>query len=220
MKETLVIPFTKKFAGASHQDFLYGLLLHKLGMKALSVGDDFRFGHRALGDRHYLEEESRYAGFGLYLTRPLRFGGRAISSTRIRQLIERGDLSGAARMLGRPVSLYGTVVHGRGRGKSVGFPTANLDPHHETLPKAGVYAAKGVLGRRRLLCVVHIGQRPTFRDTEKSVEVHFPGLRGSLYGREIEPFFLERLRGIRRFSGKEALARQIRADIRKARALF
>ena len=220
IEEALVVPFNRKFAAISHEDFLNQLLLGKLGMKALFVGHDFQFGRFARGDTRYLTEQTRPRGFQLFLTPPLRHRGQVISSTRIRHLIELGDLSHARRLLGRPVSLYGTVVHGRGRGRSVGFPTANLNPHHETLPPAGVYAAVGRAGKRSLRSVVHIGERPTFADKEKTVEVHFPDFHGGLYGKDIELLFLGRLRGIRRFASKEHLSRQIEADIHKARKLF
>ena len=214
--EALVIPFNKKFAGLTHDYFLREVLLKRLGMKSLSVGHDFRFGRGAMGDHRYLEQQSRLRDFRVFFTGAVKDAGHIVSSTRIRQLIERGKLSRARRMLGRPVSLYGTVVHGRGRGKSVGFPTANLDPHHETLPPAGVYAAIGFIQRRRVRGVVHIGERPTFGDVEKTVEAHFLDFHADLYGKDIELSFLARIRGIRPFASKKALARQIKSDIRRA----
>ena len=220
ISEALVIRFTKKIARITHEDFLNKLLIKKLGMKALSVGDDFRFGRFAAGDKDYLKKEARSHGFKLFLTKPLKNRGVVVSSTRIRQLIEKGDLSRAAQMLGRPVSVYGTVIHGRGRGRSVGFRTANLDPHHETLPPPGVYAARGIVGKKKLKSVVHIGERPTFKDKEKSVEVHFLDFHGDLYGKEIELFFLGWLRGVRKFSSAKQLAGQIALDIRRAKRLF
>ena len=220
IQETLIVPFNKKTAGISHGDFLKKLLLGRLGMRSLSAGRDFRFGRKASGDRRYLAEQSKKERFGLFLSPALPFGGKAISSTRIRQLIEEGGLKQASRMLGRPVSVSGTVVHGRGRGRKVGFPTANLNPHHETLPPPGVYAAMGTLGGRLLKGMVHIGQRPTFRDREKSLEVHFLDFHRDIYGREIELIFLAKLRPVRAFSSAKALAKQIQTDIRKAKGLF
>jgi riboflavin kinase/FMN adenylyltransferase len=220
VKETLIVPFNKKFARISHQDFLNELLLKRLGMRSLSVGRDFRFGRQAKGDRFYLAGQSKKAGFDLFLSPALSFCGKAISSTRIRQLIEEGDLKQASKMLGRPVSVSGTVVHGRGRGKKVGFPTANLDPHHETLPPAGVYAAVGRLGGRLLKGMVHIGHRPTFGDKQKSLEVHFLDFHRNIYGRDIELVFLAKLRPVRSFPDGKALARQIQTDIRRAKSLI
>ena len=123
-------------------------------------------------------------------------------------------------MLGRPVSIFGTVIHGRGRGKKIGFPTANLDPHHETLPPEGVYAVWGGLGGRPLRGVLHIGKRPTFKDNQKSVEVHWLNWKRDLYGREIELFFVKKLRPIRRFGSAQKLESAIRKDILAAGRAF
>ncbi len=218
--ETLVVPFDKKFSRFSHEDFLNTLLIKRLGMKSLSVGRDFRFGYQALGDSRYLLQQSKKLRFGLFLSAPLSFRGRVISSTRIRRLIEAGNLKQASSMLGRPVSVSGTVVRGRGRGRSIGFPTANLNPHHETLPPTGVYAAVGVLDGRVLKGMVHIGQRPTFGDKEKSLEVHFLNFHRNIYDREIELIFLEKLRAVRDFPNQQALAKQIQKDIHHAKSLI
>ncbi|MBI3253092.1 MAG: bifunctional riboflavin kinase/FAD synthetase [Candidatus Omnitrophica bacterium] len=214
--EVLVIRFDRRFSKITHEDFLRGLLLKRLGMKSLCVGHDFRFGFRGRGDARYLRQESGKRGFGFSLVAPLKVRGRTISSTRIRRLIERGHLRKAEEMLGRPVSVYGTVIHGRGRGRSVGFPTANLNPHHETLPPRGVYAARGFLGERELAGVIHIGKRPTFADRQASLEVHFLNFHKNIYGREVELIFIKKLRPIRKFRDKAALAEAIREDIRKA----
>ena len=119
-------------------------------------------------------------------------------------------------MLGRPVSVYGTVVRGRGRGRSLGFPTANLNPHHETLPPSGVYAAWGFWNKMKLKGVIHIGQRPTFDDREKSLEVHFFDFHRNIYGQELELAFAGRLRPIRKFKDRPALIQAIQKDAEKA----
>ena len=220
VKEVLVIRFNKNFAKITRADFLYKLLLGKLGMRALSIGDDFRFGFLGLGDASFLRHESKLANFTLSLVSPLRYQAEIISSTRIRRLIEEGFLEKAEKMLGRPVSVYGTVVRGRGRGKAIGFPTANLNPHHETLPPGGVYAARGDLDGRRLKGVIHIGERPTFLDPEKSLEVHFFNFHQNIYGRELELEFVRRLRPTQRFKSKEALIHAIRKDAKRALKMF
>lgn len=215
--ESVVVRFNKAFARTPHQDFLEKFLIGRLGMRMLAVGHDFCFGRGGAGDERYLKKESRRRGFRLNVTRALRHGGAVISSTRIRKLIEKGRLEAASRMLGRPVSVYGDVIRGKGRGRSLGFPTANINPHHETLPPSGVYAAKGYLGKKQLKGVIHIGPRPTFAEKERSVEVHFFHFRGDLYGRELELIFVKRLRPIRRFKGRAELVRAIRSDIAAAR---
>lgn len=215
VKEALVIRFNKKFSTITREKFLKKILIEKLGMKALSVGKDFRFGFHGSGDADFLKQESMRSKFKLTLVQPLKYQKEIISSTRIRRLIERGLLNKAQKMLGRPVSVYGTVVHGRGRGKSIGFPTANLNPHHETLPPNGVYAAWGFLDGRRLKGVIHIGKRPTFHDKEKSLEVHFFDFHRDIYGKELELVFAARLRGIRKFKSPKALVAAIRQDAKK-----
>lgn len=220
LHEALVIPFTKRTAGIPHSVFLEEILIERLGMRSLWAGHDFRFGRFGAGDGAYLRGESKRKKFGLHLIPAVRSRGRIISSTRIRSLIASGRLDEASRMLGRPVSIYGDIVRGHGRGKRLGFPTANLNPHHETLPPAGVYAVKGVLDGRTLKGVVHIGQRPTFSEKDASVEAHFIGFHGDLYGREAELIFVRKLRPIRRFSGPQALKDAIQKDIAAARAVL
>ena len=215
--EVLTIPFNRKFSKISHENFLRKILLQKLGMKALSVGHDFCFGRRALGDAAYLESESKQSPFHFLQINPVKTGNGVISSTRIRELIEGGDLAKASQMLGRPVSVYGTVIRGRGRGKSVGFPTANLNPHHEALPPAGVYAAYGTLDGEKLKAVIHIGRRPTFKDKENTLEAHFLRFHRNIYGRDVELIFVKRLRSINRFTNSSRLASAIRNDIFKAK---
>ncbi len=119
-------------------------------------------------------------------------------------------------MLGRPVSVVGTVEHGRGRGKSIGFPTANLNPHHEALPPAGVYAAYGFLEEKKLRGVIHIGERPTFGDKLKSLEVHFLSFHEDIYGRQLELIFVKKLRDIRKFASPKLLSQAIARDIKSA----
>ncbi len=216
VKEAVVVLFDRKFSLMGRADFLNNLL-DRLGMTTLAVGHDFRFGHRALGTTAYLREQSRIRSFKLFVCPPLKWKGRIISSTAIRRRIESGDLRQAAAKLGRPVSIYGTVVHGSGRGHGIGFPTANLDPHHETLPPDGVYAVTGDLNGKKLKGVLHIGKRPTFGLKKRSVEVHLFDMKKDLYGREIELFFVKKLRGIRRFKNAQALGAAIRKDIRLAR---
>lgn len=218
IKETFILRFDKKFSQRTREVFLERDVVGRLGAKMLGVGHDFRFGRFAKGDAAYLRERSADLGYGLFLCRPVKHDGRVISSTAIRHDIESGNLLGAAQMLDRPASIYGTVVRGSGRGKRLGFPTANLDPHHETLPPDGVYAVTGDLDGKKLKGVLHIGKRPTFGLKKRSVEVHLFDLKADLYGREIELFFVKRLRGIRRFKNAAVLRAAIQKDIRAARA--
>lgn len=218
IKEVFVIRFDRKFSLIPYQKFLKSILVKKLGVKMLAVGHDFRFGHGGLGNISVLGANVREQDYELFVCPPVKKNKRIISSTAIRRDIEKGDLRAAASLLGRPVSIYGTVVHGSGRGRRIGFPTANLDPHHETLPPDGVYAVTGDLEGKKLRGVLHIGKRPTFGLEKRSVEVHLFDMKGDLYGREIELFFVKKLRGIRRFKNAGELTAAIQKDIRFARA--
>ena len=220
IRESLIIPFNRKFSKLSREAFLNKILLKKLGMKSLSVGHDFRFGYKALGDSAYLEQSAAKKIFYFSQVAALKMGTDVISSTRIRSLIEKGELVKASKMLGRPVSVYGTVIRGRGRGRSLGFPTANLNPHHEALPPPGVYAAYGYLGATKLKAVIHIGERPTFKDREKSLEAHFLHFHKNIYGRDVELIFVKRLRSITPFKNPAALIEAIHKDIRQAREIL
>ena len=218
--ETLVVRFDEKISQLDHETFLRDRLLKRLGLRALTIGHDFRFGRGGKGDLIFLRRAAASGKFRLSIVGALMAGRQIISSTRIRRLIESGALRQAAGMLGRPVSVYGTVVRGRRRGRILGFPTANLDPHHETLPPSGVYAAWCDVDGKRLKGVIHVGARPTFGERDKSVEVHFFDFSGILYGRELEVVFGPYLRPIRRFSDRQLLVSAIQNDIRKSRNLF
>jgi riboflavin kinase/FMN adenylyltransferase len=218
IEEALVIHFNKAFSRMTREVFLKNLLIKKLGMKSLCVGHDFCFGQGGHGDVAYLKREAKNLGFSLRVVNALRDGREIISSTRIRQLIVGGAIPKASKMLGRPLSVYGTVIRGRGRGRTLGFPTANLNPHHETLPPSGVYAAWGYLGRRKLKGIIHIGKRPTFKDKQASLEVHFLNFNESIYGRDIELIFVKRLRSTQFFKSPEALKSAIQRD--RAQALI
>ena len=223
LDEALVVPFNRKFSRISREFFLSKFLLERLGMRSLSIGHDFCFGRGGTGDIPYLKEQAGPLAFHLSLVQPLKSRGQIVSSTRIRHFIENGHLAQASKMLGRPVSVYGDVVRGRGRGRRLGFPTANLNPHHETLPPSGVYAAQGYLqspvgahGRAPLRGVIHIGARPTFKEKDKSLEVHFFNFHKNIYGNELELYFVSRIRGIRRFKDSQSLIRAIQRDASKA----
>jgi riboflavin kinase/FMN adenylyltransferase len=130
--------------------------------------------------------------------------------------VKAGDLDGAATLLGRPFSILGTVKSGRRIGRKLGFPTANLDPHNEVLPPAGIYVVEALVGRTPHTAVLYYGRRPTFDDAApqpRELELHVPGIDVDLYGRDVEVSFLKRLRGERRFRSLEALKRQIGQDI-------
>lgn len=221
MDGCLVLRFNRRLANMDPLAFLGFLFDSVPTLRHIVVGHDWRFGKSGAGDAVMLKREAAKRGIRVRVVRHLEKNGKSISSTRIRECVMHGRLDEAAAMLGRPFSIRGTVERGRRIGRKLGFPTANLDPHNEARPPNGVYAAKADVGKHRLLPgVVNIGTNPTFtRRNPARIELHIPGYNGNLYGREIEVFFLRKLRNERRFTSPAALARRIAVDIRMALAV-
>lgn len=214
---TLVLTFDEALRQLSAEDFVERILVRGLGARAFVLGFDSKFGR----DRRGGPELLLGLGHAVEVIGQVLVGGRAVSSTAIREAIELGDLESARRMLGRPVSVLGSVVAGAQLGRELGFPTANLDLHHELHPPSGVYAGRArILGSPdEFLAVANIGVRPTFQAAalRPQVEVHLLDFQGTLYGRQLEFQFAARLRGEQRFTGREALIRQIEQDIQRTR---
>jgi riboflavin kinase / FMN adenylyltransferase len=216
----LVVPFTTDVAALTPETFLDGLLLAAFAPVAVVVGHDFRFGARAAGDLSALEGAGRRHGFDVVGHPLVRLDGDAVTSTRIRALIAAGDVVGAARLLGRPHRLRGPVVRGRGEGRRLGAPTANVEtPPYAALPSDGVYAGLAAFDGLRYAAAVSVGVPPTFPDATSRLEVHVLDFAGDLYGRPLEIEFLGRLRDQRRFSSAEDLAEAIASDLRRVRAV-
>jgi riboflavin kinase/FMN adenylyltransferase len=212
----VVLRFDAALRERSAEWFLEEVLLGRMGIAGLVLGPDSHFGKDRRGNPDLARRTLEPRGV------PVRSPGRVqvpagpVSSTAIRAAVLAGDLRSAAEMLGRPVSVLGTVVRGDGRGRGLGTPTANLDLAHEIHPPRGVWVGSAELpetGRRN--CLVNVGGRPTFHspgEAEDTVEAWFPGWEGDLYGRELEVDFLARVRDERRFPGPEELREQIRRD--------
>ena len=214
VEELIVVHFDAAFAAFGAAEFIDRVIVERLGAREVSVGENFRFGARALGDAALLAADGRFA------TRvvPLReIDGEIVSSSRIRSLIALGDVSAAARLLGDPFELRGTVVSGDRRGRELGFPTANLDPPPGLCrPGHGVYAAVA----DGVAAAVNVGVRPTFGSGRAElIEAHLIDWEGDLYGRELRLHFLERLRGERRFESAAALVETMHDDVARARAI-
>ena len=216
-----VIKFDRRFSRLDRSDFLANVCRHFRPLKMICVGTDFRFGYRRTGDIDFLRERSRDWGYAIPELAPVRLAGQIVSSTAIRDRIVQGDLAAAARLLGRPYAICGTIVAGKRLGRELGFPTANLDPGRLTLPPSGVYAAWVTTPEGRFRGVANIGKRPTVEaDAAPNVEAHLLDFHGDLYERPIEIRPLRHLRPEMTFPSRAALQRQIQEDTVRAAAEF
>jgi riboflavin kinase / FMN adenylyltransferase len=219
--EVWAIRFDETLSKKSPEEFVRDVLVGGIGASAVVVGENFRFGHRAAGDFQELERLMRGFGGEAYAV-PVRSedGEAPISSTRIRRLVGEGEVAEAAKLLGRLYVLRGEVVMGDKRGRTIGFPTANVlaDPAL-VVPARGVYAGFVRVGKDTYAACTNIGVAPTFERRESRVEAYLLGFEGDLYGREVDVSFLQRIREEKRFSGVEELKTQISRDVEAARRI-
>lgn len=216
----VILPFNRKLAALSAADFVNEILVGRLGVRHLVIGYDYAFGRNREGDAAFLARAAQCHGFTLEVLEPLRAGAEIYSSTRIRQTLLRGDVSGVVGVLGRHFTLDGRVIGGEGRGRQLGFPTANLATAKELLPREGVYAVRVRHGRRLYDGVANLGRRPTFAGSAPSMEIHLLDFAGDLYGARLRVYFVERLRDEQRFPSAAALQVAIRDDIARARTVL
>jgi riboflavin kinase/FMN adenylyltransferase len=215
---TVVLPFTAALAAVEPESFVADVVLRRLGAREVVVGFNHTFGRRARGNAALLERLGGELGFAVHVVPPLEVDGATVSSSRIRALLQAGDVTVAARLLGRPYWLAGKIVAGAGRGRHLGIPTANLEPERPVLVPAGVYACRATIEGEVHPAVVNVGVRPTFGSGPLAVEAHLiDGFGGDLYGRSMRLGFVARLRDERRFPDVDALRRQIALDIDAAR---
>ncbi|MBC7188163.1 MAG: bifunctional riboflavin kinase/FAD synthetase [Calditrichaeota bacterium] len=219
----VALPFTAAIAELSPAEFVQRVLCESLGASDVVVGYDHTFGKGRSGTIDTLRALGKKLHFEVEVVHKVVVDGAAVSSTRIRQLLAHGDVAAAAHLLGRNYTVRGTVVSGRGLGRQLGYPTANIRPAKEKLiPQSGIYAVRVAIGERTKRGILNIGVRPTFGgETEATVlEVHIYDYEGELYGKEIGVEFLGRIRGERRFDSPYDLARQIEADVVASQAFF
>lgn len=217
----LCIPFTPEFAAQAPAQFVKEVLVDALHVREIHVGYDGRFGHGRDGSPEMLKTFGAQYGFHVAIIPPIVLDGTTVSSTKIRQCLQDGDVERAAVLLNRPYALDGTVVYGTQRGSQLlGFPTANVEVVHELLPKKGVYVGRVRWKQQQFQAVVNIGLNPTFRNSPLTVEAHLLDFDGNLYGEWIHVLLLKRLRSETAFSSPQALAAQISADVDAARQYF
>jgi riboflavin kinase/FMN adenylyltransferase len=219
----VTLPFDERMRDTSHEAFVEEVLVGRMGIQGLLFGWNSTFGRGGLGTAATVAPLGERFGFEVVRAPAIALDGRPISSSRIRDAIQEGDLATAAAMLGRPPTLGGRVVRGLGRGRTLGFPTANVDTGGEILPPRGVYQVVLELRGRRYAAVANVGVRPTFRapgapaDATPHLEVHVPGIDFEFYGEDVEVELVRRLREERTFRSPEALVRQIREDLASLR---
>ncbi|GAX61765.1 FAD synthase [Candidatus Scalindua japonica] len=213
---SVVLEFNKKISEVSAEDFISKIMYEWLGAKVVVLGFDCSFGKDRRGNASMVSSYAKKYGFEVVTCNPVEFEGERTSSTTIRKHIIQGNLQKARGMLGRRVSVFGTVIKGSGRGKGLGFPTANLNLHHEIKPPSGVYATKALLEGKEYNAITNIGTCPTFRestcDDEPVVEVHIIDFKESIYGKDLEVQFLYKLREETRFKSADELKLQLGRD--------
>ena len=223
VQELVVIPFDEAFAAQTAQEFVDDILVSQLSATEVRVGENFRFGHKAKGDVDLLREQE---AFTTSVSQMVEVDGEIVSSTHIRGLIVAGEVEKAAHFLGLPFSLRGIVQHGDKRGRTLGYPTANLVPDNALVyPGNGVYACRAAVEEpsgewKWWPAAVSIGVRPTFvTGRGVLIEAFLVGFDGDLYGRELRLAFLERLRGERRFDSVDALIAQMHRDVERTETI-
>ncbi len=221
----IVQPFHREYARTTPEDFERSLL-DQLGAKHLVVGYDFTYGTGRKGTIDTLRDACARRGAQLHVVPPVTVDGVVASSSKVREYILEGRVSAAQRLLGRYFDLDGTVVPGQGRGRGIGFPTANVDTQNELRPAAGVYAVRARIkgdsggdGNGWRGGAANIGVKPTFGGGAVTIEIHLYDFSGDLYGKELRVEFLDRLRAEQRFASVNELVGQIRRDVESARAV-
>ena len=216
----LLVPFDAQFQGLTPEMFIKDILVDRLAVKEIVVGYDFKFGKNGAGNVTMLKKSADTYGFRFETIEAITLDGERVGSNAIRKLIMDGNVEKAARFLGRPHMIGGTVVKGENRGKWMGFPTINLDTFFELVPKNGVYMTEVELRGKRKPAVTNIGFNPTFGGKKFLMETHILDFSGNLYGKEVVIYFHKRIRNEMKFSGIDELKERIAKDITLAREHF
>ena len=213
----LVIKFNRRFSLVTAEDFVKDILVKFFHPEFIFIGENFRFGYQARGTVEVLKALSGIFGFKVRAIKELSAADKKISSRAIRHLIKAGELKEAQRLLGRRVSVLGTVISGAKRGRGLGYPTANINPHHEVLPASGVYAVKIFYREKEYRGICNIGTRPTFDNPEdnQTIEAHLFNFKKNIYGQDLEIQFIRKIRDEKKFPGHSSLVEQIKKDHQK-----
>jgi riboflavin kinase/FMN adenylyltransferase len=215
------LSFNKKLADLSAEDFIEQVLVNKLGVKYLVVGDDFRFGANRTGTFDTLVKAGQQYGFQVVSMHTFEIDAERVSSTRIRHAIEQGDMASATKLLGRTYRMSGRVAHGEKLGRELGFPTANIHLHRHASAVLGIFVVEVFgLDREPIQGVASVGTRPTVNQTKALLEVFLFDFNQDIYGRHIQVSFLKKLRDEARYDSLELLVKQIQTDVEQAQAYF
>jgi riboflavin kinase/FMN adenylyltransferase len=216
----IVIEFTRALSLLSPREFVRDYLRGKIGARVVVVGHNVSFGHERAGSADTMRELGREFGFEAVIVGPVKVAGLEVSSTGVREAVAAGDMRIAALLLGRPHFVSGSIVHGRERGRQIGFPTANVGARTECLPPDGVYATRLVLPDGAYPSITNIGMRPTFAEPERTIEAHVFDFSRDIYGQDVRLEWIERIRPERKFESAQALSAQIASDLKRAREIL
>ena len=216
----IILPFTKELSQMSSEEFIRDILVDKIQTKTLVIGYDHKFGKNREGSFEYLQSHSHLFGFAIEEISRQDVDDLGVSSTKIRTALAQGDISTANKYLGRPYDLSGQVVKGQQIGRSLGFPTANIQiaEDYKLLPRDGAYAVHAEVNSIRYKAILNIGDRPTVDGQKKTIEAHLIDFEGDLYGQELRVYFQEFLREEKKFESLDALKNQLVVD--RERAIF
>lgn len=213
----LCLRFDKALAALSAEEFVRDILVAQLGMRAIVVGHDFRFGAKRQGDYQLLQSMASQYHFTTHVSEAVKKEQWVVSSTRVREALTQGKMEQVTQLLGRPYSLLGNVVYGHQRGRDLGFPTANIHLHREMVPLSGVFVVRAKLGNECFNGVANVGIRPTFNGSRVVLEAHLFDFNCTIYGSHLEVMFLHQLRPEKRFSDFSDLVAAIKDDVQQAK---
>lgn len=210
--------FDRDIMKLSPEEFVKSILIDKLNVKSVVVGFDYRFGHKASGNSELLKELGEKYNFNVIIVEPIYIDKELVSSTRIRNLLQEGNIIEANNLLGRKYSIKGKVVGGKKLGNTLGFPTANIEPTENfVIPKHGVYSTNTIIDNKSYLSATSVGYNPTFKDDGLKIESHIIDFNEDIYGKHIELEFVEYLREEIKFQNLEELKKKVQEDISKVK---
>jgi riboflavin kinase/FMN adenylyltransferase len=217
----IVINFTKRFADFSAKEFVYRFIAENIKPRIIYIGGNFNFGKNKIGKFGLLRTMGNQLGFKVMKIAPLKISGSIVSSTLIRGLIRKGKLGRASLFLGRQVSVLGKVIRGKGIGRILGFPTANVFCQQEVMPSPGVYAIKAAMDKRKFLGMAfNVGALSSINKIKANLEAHLFNLNKNIYGQEIEIEFYKKIRSVKRFKKQQSLKKQIENDAKEVKKYF